>query len=186
MNVIKDEGLEFHGLGKSRELSLAITKIGEAVMWALVAIVLGFALFASPSAFAQASTVSAQPWVAGVSAYLDPILGMIVTAIVGFACLEVKKFTGYALSASLQAQIASWAATQAGALVAAAETNLAGQTFTMASPEIAAIVNAAPSEIFGAMNALGWTSAALRQIVAGEIGKLQSNQTAPAGAKTPS
>ena len=39
MQTIKDKGLEFHefisGLGKSRELSLAATKIEEAVMWAV-------------------------------------------------------------------------------------------------------------------------------------------------------
>lgn len=39
MTAIKDKGLEFHdlvtGLGKSRELSLALTKIEEAVMWAV-------------------------------------------------------------------------------------------------------------------------------------------------------
>ena len=38
MAAVKDKGLEFAelvtGLGKSRELSLAITKIEEAVMWA--------------------------------------------------------------------------------------------------------------------------------------------------------
>ena len=39
MQTIKDKGLDFHefiaGLGKSRELSLAATKIEEAVMWAV-------------------------------------------------------------------------------------------------------------------------------------------------------
>jgi hypothetical protein len=39
MQQIKDLGLEFHGLvesfGQSRELSLAKTKIEEAVMWAV-------------------------------------------------------------------------------------------------------------------------------------------------------
>ena len=39
MIAIKDKGLEFHslvsGFGKSRELSLALTKIEEAVMWAV-------------------------------------------------------------------------------------------------------------------------------------------------------
>jgi len=39
MATIKDKGLDFHqfvsGLGKSRELSLAATKIEEAVMWAV-------------------------------------------------------------------------------------------------------------------------------------------------------
>ena len=38
MNAIKDEGLKFHalvsGIGKSREISLALTRIEEAVMWA--------------------------------------------------------------------------------------------------------------------------------------------------------
>jgi hypothetical protein len=38
MAAIKDKGLEFHalvsGIGKSREISLALTKIEEAVMWA--------------------------------------------------------------------------------------------------------------------------------------------------------
>ncbi len=39
MQAIKDEGLKFHqlvsGLGNSRELSLAKTKIQEAVFWAV-------------------------------------------------------------------------------------------------------------------------------------------------------
>lgn len=39
MQAIKDKGLEFHslveGVGASRELSLAKTKIEEAVMWAV-------------------------------------------------------------------------------------------------------------------------------------------------------
>ena len=39
MQAIKDEGLKFHdlvsGMGKSREISLALTKIEEAVMWAV-------------------------------------------------------------------------------------------------------------------------------------------------------
>ena len=39
MQSIKDKGLELHGLiesiGKSRELSLALTKTEEAVMWAV-------------------------------------------------------------------------------------------------------------------------------------------------------
>lgn len=39
MSTIKDMGLEFHefvdGVGQSREISLAKTKIEEAVMWAV-------------------------------------------------------------------------------------------------------------------------------------------------------
>jgi len=42
MQAIKDEGLKFHelisGLGNSREISLAKTKIEEAVMWAVKSI----------------------------------------------------------------------------------------------------------------------------------------------------
>ena len=39
MQAIKDEGLKFHeliaGMGNSREISLAKTKVEEAVMWAV-------------------------------------------------------------------------------------------------------------------------------------------------------
>jgi hypothetical protein len=39
MQTIKDKGLEFHefiaGLGNSREISIAKTKLEEAVMWAV-------------------------------------------------------------------------------------------------------------------------------------------------------
>lgn len=39
MQALKDEGLKFHdmiaGLGNSRELSLAKTRVEEAVMWAV-------------------------------------------------------------------------------------------------------------------------------------------------------
>ena len=42
MQAIKDEGMRFHelvsGLGNSREISLAKTKIEEAVMWAVKSI----------------------------------------------------------------------------------------------------------------------------------------------------
>lgn len=42
MQEIKDQGLAFHdyidGLGKSREISLAKTKVEEAVMWAVKSI----------------------------------------------------------------------------------------------------------------------------------------------------
>jgi hypothetical protein len=42
MAKIKDKGLEFHefvaGLGQSREISIAKTKIEEAVMWAVKAV----------------------------------------------------------------------------------------------------------------------------------------------------
>lgn len=42
MTAIKDKGLEFHdlvaGMGNSREISLAKTKIEEAVMWAVKSI----------------------------------------------------------------------------------------------------------------------------------------------------
>lgn len=42
MAAIKDKGLEFHalieGLGNSREISLAKTKVEEAVMWAVKSI----------------------------------------------------------------------------------------------------------------------------------------------------
>lgn len=42
MTAVKDKGAEFHslvsGLGKSREISLALTKIEEAVMWAVKSI----------------------------------------------------------------------------------------------------------------------------------------------------
>jgi len=44
MQAIKDEGMRFHelvsGLGNSREVSLAKTKIEEAVMWAVKGITL--------------------------------------------------------------------------------------------------------------------------------------------------
>lgn len=39
MQAVKDKGLEFHavidGMGNSREISLAKTKVEEAVMWAV-------------------------------------------------------------------------------------------------------------------------------------------------------
>jgi hypothetical protein len=42
MAAIKDKALEFHelvsGIGKSREISLALTKIEEATMWAVKAV----------------------------------------------------------------------------------------------------------------------------------------------------
>ena len=123
------------------------------------------------------TAINAAPWVADAAPYINAIVGPLVLAVLGFAFAEIKKMTGFALSASLQSQIDNWAATEAGAMVAKAENNLAGKSFTVASPEVAAIVNAMPAEVAAAMDALGVTPAGATKIVVGEIGKLQSNQT---------
>jgi hypothetical protein len=188
MQSIKDAGLAFHdqisGLGNSREISLAKTKVEEAVMWAvkhitsalIITLGVGAGLVGTHPAFAQMTNqVSAQPFVSDFAAYLAAIIGGAVPVILGLIFAEVKKMTGLSISSDLQSQIATWATTEAEALAANIEGNLGSRSFTVGSPEVAAILNAAPAEILKILTDLGLTTDDLAKMVVAAIGRLQQN-----------
>jgi hypothetical protein len=133
---------------------------------------------------ASANSIPAAPWVAIITPYLTAIASVIVPAILAFVLAEIKKYTGINAAAAQQDQIASWASTEAGALIAKAADNLAGRSFTVSSPEVQSIVNYAPPVISSALTDLGMTPSAAAKVVAGEIGKLQASQTVAVASPT--
>ncbi len=78
----------------------------------------------------------------------------------------------------MQARVASAAANEAGALVAAASDNLATRSIPVGSPMVADAARRIQSALPGVMNATGLTTTDVAAMVAGEIGKLQARMTA--------
>jgi hypothetical protein len=121
--------------------------------------------------------VSAAPFVADLKPYVDVLVPPIVTALIGLAAAKFSKWTGVQLQAGAVASLKSAAATQAGALVAQAEDNLAGRRFSTGSPEVAVIAARVAAALPATAALAGATPEALRAIALGEIGKLQAMQT---------
>jgi hypothetical protein len=127
--------------------------------------------------------ISAAPFVEALKPYIDILVQPVVLALVGWAALKFQQVTGVKLQADAVDRLKSAAATQAGQMVAAAEDNLAGRSFTVTSPEVVAAANAIQSTMPEALKLAGASPEALRIFVAGELGKLQASTPLPAPAK---
>lgn len=128
----------------------------------------------------SSSAVSAAPFIDALAPYIVAVGVTVVTAAIGWAAQQFSKMTGINIDAQHLANLKSAAASEAGALLAADAQNLAGKTFNIGSPEVAAIVNRIGARFPDAVKALAPTPNALATIVAGEIGKLQAQQPAAA------
>lgn len=176
---IKHIGVALAGAG----LVLGLAFAGVAVAADPVSVNIADPIVASAAAkylAASSDTVSAAPVVNTFSSLFNDALLSIVTTFIGFGFLELKKYTGIAAAASLQTAIKNGAATEAGVLLASAENNLAGKSFHVGSPEVAAAANAVLSKLPDVMTKLGVKASDVNHIVLGEIGKLQSNQNVSA------
>jgi uncharacterized membrane protein YcjF (UPF0283 family) len=150
------------------------------------ALACGAALAAcAASAHAEAAIVSAAPAVDFVSPFLNAVVGVAVPVGVALLIAELRKLTGIKLSDQQTARLQAAAATEAGALLAASETNLAGKSFTVASPTVAALAARVEKAAPGVAASLGVTPEGVKQLVAGEIGKLQASATTPAASPSP-
>jgi len=121
----------------------------------------------------MSESISAAPFVYALAPYVAPIAQLAIVALVGWGVSEVKKYTGFAMSDATVAGLKSAAATEAGALIAASETNLAGQSITVNSPMVVAAAARIAASVPGGLEAFGLTPDHVAHIVAGEIGKLQ-------------
>lgn len=207
MAAIKDEGLKFHsllnGMGKSREISLALTKVEEAVMWgvkhitAVLIVAIALALFGA-HAFAQTPgtadqvvqcgaagsgcAIIIQPWVELLQPYLLAIATAAVPVLAAWLAPLLKKYLHVSLTAGQLAQLDSYATTQAGAIIASGAAGISSETIHVNDPRIAAAANALPTEAKVIAAALGVSPDA---VVHGALGKLQSAAPAAAAAPAP-
>jgi hypothetical protein len=126
---------------------------------------------------ADPNAISLQPLIVQLEPYIITGLGAIITALVGWAVAFLKQKTGIDIQASQVASIKDAMKTEAGSMVAAADDNLAGKTFHVGSPVVAAAVSRVEARIPDLIKATGATPEALGAILTGEIGKLQVAQT---------
>lgn len=131
------------------------------------------------------TTVAAAPWVAFLAPYVNLLVASLIPILIGWFVAMISKYTHVQIEASAVDAIKSAAATSAGKLVAASETNLAGQTFDVHSAAVKTIADEVIAVVPGAIKALGdqATPEAVQRIVVGEIGKLQASTPAPVSAK---
>jgi hypothetical protein len=128
---------------------------------------------------ADPNAVPLQPIIEILQPYIIAILSTLVTALVGLAVAKFQQWTNIQISASQVASIKSAAASEAGAMVAAADDNLKGKAISVGSPDVAAAVRRIEAKLPDAVKAVAPTPGALATIVAGEIGKLQAQTNAP-------
>lgn len=193
MKAIKDKGLEFHGLikgmGNSREISLALTKVEEAVMWGvkhitaiLILAVIAASLFGR-HAFAQATdvaqcgqpgsgcTILAQPWVEFLQPYLSAFATAAIPIVIALGAPLLAKYLHVSLTAGQLAQLDSYATTQAGAIIASGAAGISSETIHVSDKRISDAANALPAEAKVIATALGLSPEA---VVHGALGKLQA------------
>jgi hypothetical protein len=117
-----------------------------------------------------------QPFIEVLQPYIIAVLSTLVSALVGLAVAKFTQWTNIQINASQVAALKSAAATEAGAMVAAASDNLKGRSISVGSPMIASAADRIAAKLPDTVAAVGLTPGALETIVAGEIGKLQSAQ----------
>lgn len=135
----------------------------------------------------SATAISAAPFVALAAPYIVAVAGVFVPALVGMCFAEARKLTGIKIQQAAIDKLSTFAKAEAGALIAASATNLAGEAIPVGSLMIAQaakrIIDAAPSVLAEA----GVTPASVATMVAGHLGAMQAGQgvTAVAAATPP-
>ncbi len=107
-----------------------------------------------------------------------PIASAAVTALIAVAVNAFARWTGVKIDAAFEAKLQSTAATEAGALVAAASDNLATASIKIGDKNVADAANRIIAELPEIAHALGLSAADIQKYVVGEIGKLQARMTA--------
>jgi hypothetical protein len=119
--------------------------------------------------------ISASAVVADVAPYALALLPVVI----GWGVAEFRKYTRIPISQAAVDKLNTLAQAEAGAMVAASETNLAGVAINVASPEIAAaaarIIAAAP----GLLDDAGLSPDHVATMIAGHIGVMQASAAAP-------
>lgn len=121
------------------------------------------------------SAVSVAPVVDTLVPYIQVIVPILVTAILGWVATAIQKATGYTVSDSMKASVAGRIDSYAGAAVAKSATNLATETISVTNPIVKEIVANVMADLSPAIQHLGWTPDVIALKVQGAIGKLQAS-----------
>jgi hypothetical protein len=197
MAKIKDMGLAFHafvdGVGNSREISIAKTKIEEAVMWAVkhitAALLVGVFLAAAVhgSFAADAAAPPATFTLGPIASWALPFVLAVFIGVIRFAVRDVAalaaKYLHFKIADADQARAADYLAMLAAKALGKAGDNLATVSFSDHHPVVDAIVSQALGEIPGMIAKAGWTPQRLTDETIAALGRLQAQMTAAAPAK---
>jgi hypothetical protein len=120
-----------------------------------------------------------------LSPILIPIAVSAVGAAVSIGFSAVSRWSGgkIAANAAFEAKVRDAAATEAGALVAAAADNLATKQIKIGDPMLEQSISNVVAAIPELQAMSGWSNAKISGLVVGEIGKLQAAVTAAAPAR---
>ena len=124
------------------------------------------------------SQISLAPVVTALAPLINALVMSVVGSAIIYAVALLHRKTGIDIDAANVDAIRKAAATEAGMLVAASETNLAGEKFTVSSPVVAAAAKTVMDALPAAIRATGLTPNGVAKIVAGELGRLQAAPTA--------
>lgn len=129
----------------------------------------------------SATAVAAAPLVADLAPYALALLPVVI----GWGVAVFHRYAGVQISQGDVDKLDTLAKAEAGALIAASETNLAGAAIPVGSPLIAAaaarIVAAAP----GLLDSAGLSPESVATMIAGHLGAMQATQGAPAASAAP-
>ena len=144
----------------------------------------GVALAADAVATAPPSppsvTVDLSPLVQLALTYLLPIIGTVLTFVVGWGVNEYKKRTGHMMDQATIDKFKSLAKGVAGQMMLSSPTNLAGVSMTFKSQPIAdaaKAIMAHETDLQGDLQALGITPDWVAKMIASYLGQMQSNGT---------
>jgi hypothetical protein len=124
------------------------------------------------------TAIAAAPLVADLAPYALALLPVVI----GWGVAEFRRFTGIQVSAAAVDKLDALAKAEAGALIAASPTNLAGVAIPVGSATIAIAANRVLAAAPSILADTGLTPAAVASMVAGHLGAMQATQAAAAPA----
>jgi hypothetical protein len=113
--------------------------------------------------------------VAPIVEVIAPYAVALVLAGIGWGLTEFKKLTGVQVSQADIAKLDAFAKAEAGALIAASTTNLAGESIKVGSPIIAAAATRVIDALPGILDKTGFSPDAVETIIAGHLGAMQAS-----------
>jgi len=181
MTTIKDMGLHFHefigSLGNSREISLAKTKIEEAVMWAVKhvtgCIVIIVALLCAEPAHAATIEIG-QAFGAAVQPYIDAAVQALLFAGLSWLWWVLKSKFKIDIDAGHRDALTAFIQRQASSLIADGLVRLNGTKINVPSDAMARAVNTAGTAIPEVVNHFGLTPEKLSAMIMDALPKQPS------------
>jgi hypothetical protein len=125
------------------------------------------------------TAIAAAPLVSDLAPYALALLPLVIA----WGVAEFRKFTGIEVSAGAVDKLDALAKAEAGALIAASPTNLAGVAIPVGSAMVAGAANHILSAAPTILKDTGLTPDTVAAMVAGHIGAMQAS--APIAAKAP-